>query len=329
MLFRSDMLERYVTEGTPCPVDVAIIDEAQDLSRLQWRVIKRAFPTAKRVYVGGDDDQAIFRWAGADVDTFLGLKGEKEILSVTHRLPRHIYGYSQIIASRLSRRFEKKAAPRETPGGVHRLATWEQAPVRDGQWMLLSRNSFYLTPLKAWLREEGLPYAQHYGGSVDETHLRAILAWEKLRKGEAVTCAAVREVYDWMPAGPGKKALSAVHADTMLTLADLRGKYGCATEAPWHDALTKIPERDRVYYRAVKRRGESLAKPPRIYIGTIHSVKGGEADNVLLLPDLTQRTWEDSQRTPDDEHRTFYVGATRAKEHLFIVAAGGTRAYDL
>ena len=49
------------------------------------------------------------------------------------------------------------------------------------------------------------------------------------------------------------------------------------------------------------------------------SVKGGEEDNVVILPDLTTNTQLAYERNNDDENRLFYVGATRAKEHLHIV----------
>lgn len=330
MLDFTDLLERYVQDGAQAAVDVAIVDEAQDLSRLQWKLIKRAFPAAQRLYIAGDDDQAIFRWSGADVDTFLSLKGEREVLGKTHRLPRHIYGYSQMIVSRLSRRFDKKATPRDAQGGLHRLSNFEHAPVAEGgSWMMLARNSFYLSPVKEWLHGEGLPYATHRGSSVKAEHLRAIIAWEKLRKGAAVPASEVRDVYEWMPVARGHKSLPKVEPDKLLTLADLRVEHGCLTDAPWHDALTKIPLRDRTYYRAIKRRGEPLARTPRIYVGTIHSVKGGEADNVLLMPNLTQRTWEGFEREQDDEHRTAYVGASRARESLYLVAPNSSRYYPL
>lgn len=326
----TDLLERYVNEGQPAPVDVAIIDEAQDLSRLQWQMIKRVFAGVARIYVAGDDDQAIFTWSGADIDTFLSLKGEREVLGVTHRLPQSIYDYSQSIVSRLSQRFEKAATPRAEQGALHRLADWQQAPVGEGgSWMLLARNSFLLAPVKEWLHGAGMPYATVFGSSVDAKHLRAIIAWEKLRKGEALPASAVREVYDLMEVTHGHKTLPKVEADELLTLLDLLTFHGCLTNAPWFDALTKIPARDRVYYQAIKRRGESLARPPRIYVGTIHSVKGGEADNVALLPDMTQRTWDSYERDRDAEHRTFYVGATRAKQALWLVAPTTTRSYVL
>ncbi len=44
-----------------------------------------------------------------------------------------------------------------------------------------------------------------------------------------------------------------------------------------------------------------------------------EAENVVLLTDLTQNTMKGYERDPDDENRLFYVGATRTKENLHII----------
>ena len=69
----------------------------------------------------------------------------------------------------------------------------------------------------------------------------------------------------------------------------------------------------------MRRNGENLKGSPRIHLSTIHSVKGGEEDNVDVLPDLTMNTQKSYERNRDDENRLFYVGATRAKEHLHVV----------
>ena len=56
-------------------------------------------------------------------------------------------------------------------------------------------------------------------------------------------------------------------------------------------------------------------------VGTIHSVKGGQADVVYLFPDLSQAGDAQYQRkgAPHDSViRTFYVGITRARETFYI-----------
>ena len=58
-------------------VDICIFDEAQDLSSLQFSMAIKLSKLASEVYIAGDDDQAIFSWAGADVKKFLNLNGSK------------------------------------------------------------------------------------------------------------------------------------------------------------------------------------------------------------------------------------------------------------
>ena len=50
-----------------------IIDEAQDCSELQWDVVRALLSTGTVEYffTAGDDDQSIFRWAGANVNAYL------------------------------------------------------------------------------------------------------------------------------------------------------------------------------------------------------------------------------------------------------------------
>ena len=58
---------------------------------------------------------------------------------------------------------------------------------------------------------------------------------------------------------------------------------------------------------------------PRINISTIHTVKGDEADVVVLMSDISRAVESQLEVDPDSEHRVFYVAVTRAKEKLIIV----------
>ncbi len=65
----------------------------------------------------------------------------------------------------------------------------------------------------------------------------------------------------------------------------------------------------------------ALDEKPKVIVGTIHSVKGGEADVVFLFPDLSQAGDAAYQRfgpTRDSVIRLFYVGMTRAREALYV-----------
>lgn len=58
---------------------------------------------------------------------------------------------------------------------------------------------------------------------------------------------------------------------------------------------------------------------PKVDIETIHGVKGDEADVVVLMSDMSRLTWAGYEDNPNNEHKVFYVGVTRAKETLYIM----------
>jgi len=114
-----------------------------------------------------------------------------------------------------------------------------------------------------------------------------------------------------------------------LTLDLLVNKYGLKTRAIWHQALDRISDEEKEYFLAALRQGESLTGEPRIHISTIHGSKGGEAENVLLLTDMSPKTYNSFQENQDDEARVFYVAATRAKKNLHIIMPRTQRYFDL
>jgi len=76
----------------------------------------------------------------------------------------------------------------------------------------------------------------------------------------------------------------------------------------------------------------TLMETPRVVVGTIHSVKGGEADVVYLFPDLSQAGDAQYARggVPHDSViRQFYVGVTRARETLYICQSTSRMAISI
>jgi len=55
----------------------------------------------------------------------------------------------------------------------------------------------------------------------------------------------------------------------------------------------------------------------------------GEADNVLLITDISPKTYAGYQENQDDEIRVFYVAATRTKKNLHIITPRTQRYFDL
>jgi len=80
----------------------------------------------------------------------------------------------------------------------------------------------------------------------------------------------------------------------------------------------------------LKNRGiAALLEKPRVILGTIHSVKGGEADHVILFPDLSYSGAQDYWEDPAPTARLFYVGMTRAREGLILGENSGETFVDL
>jgi DNA helicase-2/ATP-dependent DNA helicase PcrA len=327
----TDMLTQFVVSNKTVGVKVAFIDEAQDLSKLQWQVCQAAFNDCERVIIAGDDDQAIFKWAGADTNSFLELGGTKVVLSTSHRLPKAVHDVAQQVIRPIRTRYVKDFSPRPDLGFVKRVRDAQHVPLtHEGSWLWLARNTISLTNIERLLRRQNIPYITKNGSSIKALHVAAIQAWEALRKGEALHIRSILLCYDYMKTtAAGKKKLIKDSKDEtrVLTLDQLKQDYGVLIVDIWHDALTGIPVEQREYYLAMMRRGIKLTDTIKHTISTIHGAKGAEADNVVLLSDMGKNTFDAYSKNPDDERRVFYVGVTRAKQNLYLVDAQGIRGF--
>lgn len=318
-----DMLSLYHTgESESLDVDVAIIDEAQDLTAIQWAVVRKAFARAERIYIAGDDDQAIYRWAGADVEAFLALPVVPEVLPISHRLPVSVFNLANTISARISHRFHKEFRPTERTGEVvHHMHPFG-LDLHEGSWLLLARNNYMLRDLESMVRSYGVNYATHSGAAVKPAEVAAMLTWEQLRSGkrETLTAKEVRGLFKLVERPVPQLRELALYKPAAV---------GLPIERIWHEALTAIPAERREYYISCLRRKEKLTSAPRVRIETIHAVKGKEADNVMLMTDISARTERSFVADPDHEHRVFYVAVTRARHSLHIVAPQSALCYTI
>lgn len=317
----TDMLLTYSESGDPLNCKVAIIDEGQDLTRAQWSVIHHAFKDAERVYIGGDDDQAIYRWAGADVDYFLNISTDPRVLPYSHRLPKSVYHLAQKVAARIRRRYSKPYEPTDRHGGVHYHQAPEHVDLTSGNWLLIARNRYHTQRLIEYVRTHGVNYFIKNIPAIQPKDVEAIKLWEDIQYGRSreVTARELRSLHGY--AGLPRPSLKEL--DKYKPEDYLREQL----QLPWYVALNGISHERREYYIACMRRGERLTNQPRIRIDTIHGVKGAEADNVLLMTDMSYKTQLGFEAEPDNEHRVFYVGITRAKDNLHIITPQNDRGY--
>lgn len=315
----TDLLERFVESAHTPRLNTLIVDEAQDLSALQWRMVEKLAESSGELIVAGDDDQAIYEWAGGDTAHFLALQGERVVLPRSYRMARKIHELVRAITGYIPNRFEKDFTYNREGGEVSRVGNMHELDFNTNSWLIMCRNRYQLTGPKEYLRENGYPYIYGSQSSIDNDHCRALLGWEALRKGRNVSADIAWVVAQNVSRHLTQRDGRLVRFDPTrdYNLEDMNDALGILDQPNWMEAIV-MPESEQRYYRAIKRRGESLIETPRITLSTIHAQKGGEADHVALFTDMSAKSYEQYARNPEQEARVFYVGASRAREKLFI-----------
>ena len=319
----TDLLEKILDEPDRLPsLKTLIIDEAQDLSRLQWALVKELIERAQHTYIAGDDDQAVYTWAGADVDSFLTLEGDVRVLEQSYRVPSKIHALADQVVNRIRKRQPKVWKPRTEGGTITYYNDFHHVDITQGEWLVLAAANYMLTDMHEWLKSQGLLFERHGQRSIPESVLQAVIGWERLRKGGEVPYDTVKIIYKYLDSSAvkrGHKGLKTASMEKMYTHETLTTDHGLQTDAIWHEALTKIAEDKRNYLIALLRRGVKVTGKVPIKLSTIHGAKGGEADNVLLITDLSTKFAQEYERNADDINRLLYVGITRAKQTLHLV----------
>jgi DNA helicase-2/ATP-dependent DNA helicase PcrA len=331
----TDMLHRFLDNGIAAPsVTHVIVDEAQDLSYIQWMVAQKIWERAKEVVVAGDDDQAIHEWNGAAPSMLINLPCHtSEVLGQSYRVPSAIHRLATGISTRIKVRTEKKYAPRDHTGQIIWTSSLDKIPLKEtGTWLLLARNQYCLRFLEAWCMRMGVLFSN---GREDKKLIDAVMAikaWITLTENagtinhyQALALYSCMSQRDRVERGAKTKLESS--KETTFTFARLHQHYGLLARSTldWQVALDQIPP----HYLAYLKQAISTDEKVRVEISTIHGAKGREADNVVLLLDMTQRTYEAFHRNPDAEHRVWYVGVTRAKDRLFLVNPDTTNQYPM
>jgi len=167
-----------------------LVDEFQDTSPAQYRLVKVLAGSRRNVCVVGDDDQAIYRWRGADVTNILDFDrdfpGTRVVkLEQNYRSTHVILEAAHAVISRALRRREKKlwtdrqgGAPLAMLVGAdeheeaQRLAQSIQAErlrgTRADEIAVLYRVNAHSRPIEAALRTLRVPYVIVRGTSFYE-----------------------------------------------------------------------------------------------------------------------------------------------------------------
>ncbi len=236
------------------------------------------------------------------------------------------------------------------PEGVIRIA--EEAIADERSVMILATCGYMLESVIATAYGLGVPFSNRYRrrnrswnplapptrgvGLVEK--VRAFLEgpekWTardlgkiaSILKADGVFLRGRKKVAEVYAKRDGAEAMSVDHAalELLFTPSAIVGIE--ARSMTWLGAhLTpNLHRRVEYFYRIVQRHGtQALTREPLLTIGTIHSVKGGEADTVLLS---CGQSWAAAREAVVENrsaplYRLMYVGMTRARERLVLCGA--------
>lgn len=340
----TDLLEHSLASEARPEVDLAFCDEAQDLTPLMVALVRHWF--GDRVQWHGDEDQCIFSWQGADPRWIVDLAASvpTTVLEQSYRVPRAVHGLASKVIRRNRVRVEKDYRPRDADGVVERRdLRGAIRAIGSRSAFVLVRNRMFMRDASRQLYEAGLPYVVEGSGAsspLSATRVRsAVRAATRLGANAAVAVRDVRALLEYVPSAGmlprgAKSGLKKVAGE--LLPSTLRAHHGLgklidriAAAGPL-SALIKLGPRDRAYLEALVGPDGELPEPT-VRVLTIHSAKGRETDDVVVVPEMTRRTWrafKDGDATEREaENRVAYVAATRARERLILVRPEDPKAY--
>ena len=320
----TDMIEKFNVSKLCPKYDVVFIDEAQDLSPIQWRMYDILKKNSKHIILAGDDDQAIYGWAGADVKRFQDEPAKDIILPQSYRIPEKVQDIASCILNRIpdDRRIKKKWSARPEQGYVEYITSIEDIPLDSGDWLILARTNYRLKNLVPQLKERGLYFEIKDRKSYRTRLYRSIKNYTRWTNGDKLSLSECRDLFEFLELDKELKD------ERMYDLKE----FGYSFTDDWYQVFKSDPE-ECLYIREMIRNEEKLSQDPRIKLSTIHAAKGGEATNVLIILDNTKKireAIEKNQDKYDEEQRVWYVGVTRTKQNLYIMAAKKEdKGYDI
>ena len=332
------MIERAIKEIDFPPLKVLILDEAQDCTPLQWSVIYKMANKVKRIYLAGDDDQAIYKWNGADPKYFTKFfPGRKVKLRRTQRFGEAIHRFSQVIRRGISDSEEKEYLPGGSKGYVKAYLSFKEIPFENFKedWYILGRINETVNELRMLAKDAGLYYKDNKGTKCfDQRQWESIKAWTAITKNKKIDKKAARNMYKHIREleDPAYRLDKFWRSEPDLREYDfqtLKEWCGLTLEdnqktKPWFWILRRNfkPRQVRHFIRLLRRYGQKeLDKDPLITIDTIHSVKGGEANHVVLYSkgNYPSDYNNKNKQEKSDERKVWYTGVTRAKKTLHLL----------
>ena len=336
------MMEEVFLQGLSPNIDILLVDEAQDTSRLAIAILELwGQDTLSTVYVG-DSDQAILRFAGAVPEAFINLENTwTKILEQSYRVPKRVHEFAMKVIKQAGDREDVDYKPKGEEGEVIEECSEPDLSL-PGTHMIIGRCNYHLNRWRNYLMSHRLAWYNPYRPGDKNWNPLNTKVWGaaknyiRIKNGEDITIPEfhnmVKEmisvgnlvrgtkrgleniVFDEPKIGIFGLPALGIFTDDFLTyrkpiieIFKLKGQSG--------ELVGKITE-------------EEIMKDPNIMIGTCHSFKGGEADHVWIDMSTSPqciRAMVNDKTALYDEARVAYVAITRAKKTVGLLSGQGYR----
>lgn len=171
--------------------DYLLVDEFQDLNKTQYAILRRLAWTHRNIFAVGDDEQAIYAWAGADLQVIKDFANEfritKEIvLDENRRCSRQIFETARRLIVQNEQLWPEKElrATRDAPWpvGVERFPD----DIIEGRWLIHDLKTDRKADRRPW-GEYALLYRRHEIGDALEAALIQAGIPCQLAQGRAIS----------------------------------------------------------------------------------------------------------------------------------------------
>jgi len=317
-----DCLIDYTVSGKPLPVKYGFIDEAQDLSSLQWKVAYRALANCEKIFIAGDDYQSIYKYAGAKPETLINLANNCKVekLEKSYRLSRKVYELAKTITDSIGVAVQKDYVPaKDTVGKVEVISereqlykkllnvSYEEKPYTD--WFLLYRCNTHLDDTARFLMAQAIPFHDNRGFCIREQEFSFIERYVNYSK-------------------------DVVGFGTEIKKEEFAARYGVEDFSLHYSEQNFIAKERALFIQSyIEKYGFRKLKimamsRPTILLSTVHKIKGGEAQNVAFFMDCTKKVYASRYADMDSELRLLYVACTRAIENLYLIKSSSRYGLD-
>ena len=329
-------------------IDILFIDEAQDLTALQYAITRQWSEKAISTIYTGDSDQAIFRFAGGTPEVFIDLKhGWLNHLDRSYRNSPAIHKYGEYVIQQALNREKTAYKPTDRYGQGKIMQVFEPDLSLPGSHMIICRCNYQVKRWLKWLIKQNRLWKNDYRPSdlswnpCRTQSWKAVNIFYRLMSGRIISVPELKLMVKKLNAKDNLKhgaktdinRLPVTEQDPFedrpiaktIDLFDLAGLGFTDGFINHKQSIDKMFKLTGLVADLIPRMPQDLVawnKQIDITVGTIHSIKGGEATNVWLDVGTSSLIINEMYRDKTimyDEARVAYVAVTRAKQTLGLL----------